>query len=249
MKRILTLVLLTLVALGTGCVKVHMDTTITADGSGTATISYTMSREVADALTKLMATNPGSLTESGDFSDFMDLRRDKLAAACKTTGVELLDHQFKDDESGRELVMKLGFKTVGDLSRALGALDEDAGGKEHEELRIERTEDGNYRLHNVTVPGDGSTTEVVEETTGSEQDMARMQESMQYFGVLMSHMEEMDIRLTVTVPGEVISSNAMEVEGHTSIWAVNAANMMAAEDMDMEPNIVFSREGVTIKTD
>ena len=53
---------------------------------------------------------------------------------------------------------------------------------------------------------------------------------MQYFGVLMSHMQELDVRLTVAVPGDVINSNAMEVEGRTSIWAINAANMMDAEN-------------------
>ena len=248
MRKLLTLVLLAVMALGTGCVKVHMDTDITADGSGIATISYTMNREVADALTKLMETNPDGIGENDDFSDFMDLRRDKLAAACKAAGVELLDHQFKDDETSRELTMKLGFKNVADLSQALAALDEDAGSQEHEELRISRTEDGNYRLQNVTIPGDGSAT-AAEEPPAVEQDMAQMQESMQYFGVLMGHMSEMDVRLTVTVPGEVISSNAMEVEGRTSIWAINAANMMEAENMDMEPNIVFSSKGVNIETD
>ena len=158
MRKLLTLVLMAVMALGAGCVKVQMDTDITADGSGTATISYSMNPEVADALTKLMETNPESMGENDDFSDFMDLRRDKLAAACDAAGVELLDHQFKDDETGRELTMKLGFDNVADLSRALAALDEDAGSQEHEELRISQTEDGNYRLQNVTIPGDGSAT-------------------------------------------------------------------------------------------
>ena len=71
-------------------------------------------------------------------------------------------------------------------------------------------------------------------------------EFLLHFAVLLKHVGELDVRRTITVPGEVISSNAREVEGRTSIWAINASNMMS-QSQDMTPEIVFSGAGLKIK--
>jgi len=59
-------------------------------------------------------------------------------------------------------------------------------------------------------------------------------------------MAELDVKFTITVPGEVIESNAPTVEGNTSIWAINASNMMSQQGADMEPVITFSSKGLKI---
>ena len=45
----------------------------------------------------------------------------------------------------------------------------------------------------------------------------------------------------VTVPGDVVRSNAPKVDGRTSTWAINAGNMM--NQQDVSPEIVFSGQG------
>ena len=70
---------------------------------------------------------------------------------------------------------------------------------------------------------------------------------MEIYGKLMGAVAELDVRMTITVPGEIIESNAPTVEGNTSIWAINASNMMEQQDQDMEPVITFSSKGLKIK--
>jgi hypothetical protein len=65
-------------------------------------------------------------------------------------------------------------------------------------------------------------------------------------GTLMGAISELDISMKVTVPGDIVSTNAPAQEGRTSIWAVNAGNMMTM-DQDMAPEIVFSAKGLKIK--
>ena len=63
---------------------------------------------------------------------------------------------------------------------------------------------------------------------------------------LMASMNELDVRMEITVPGDILSSSAPTVEGRTSVWAINAANMMEAQNMSTDPEITFSKEGVHI---
>jgi hypothetical protein len=243
MRKILLAILAVAVFLLGGCIKMHMETDIAADGSGTCTISYGMPRDVADAVQKL-STMDNSGMGNEDMPALEDMQREEVEKACKEAGVELIKHEFVDDETGVHLTMTLGFESVGQFSEVLESV---VGGSSSERLGIFRNAEGQYVLKSVAVPGDEEEDEEVEETEVTEsQDMAEMQEAMQVMGVLMQHMAELDIRMAITVPGDVISSNAMEVEGRTSIWALNAANMMQAEETDMDPVIVFASDGVKI---
>ena len=252
MRRLILLLALLAMTLGTGCMQMHMDTDIESDGSGTATVAFSMGREVADALAKLEEMGGGGMGgQESDMPDLDQFDRATVEAACKESGVELKDFQQTDDATGKSVRMEVAFDDVAELSRFLNATTADDGEDTRDELRIEKQDDGNYLLKTVTVDVPASATEedLAEEDmdAGSmDEGMTNMQESMQYMGVLMSKMNELDVRMTVTVPGEIISSNAMEVEDRTSIWSVNAANMMQAQDVEMEPHIVFSGKGVSI---
>jgi hypothetical protein len=69
---------------------------------------------------------------------------------------------------------------------------------------------------------------------------------MELMGKLMQSISELDIRMEITVPGDVLSSSAPTVEGRTSVWAINGANMSDAQNMAMEPEITFAKKGVNI---
>ena len=84
------------------------------------------------------------------------------------------------------------------------------------------------------------------ETTPAATDPAAMQKQMEVLGKLMGAMSELDIRMAITVPGDIISTNAPQQEGRTSIWAINAQNAMSAPET-IEPRIVFSGKGLKIE--
>ena len=261
MRRLLLALAVLVMTLGTGCMQIHIDTDIGPDGSGTATISYQVGREVADALMKLeQAGGASGMTGGTDEMPSLDeLDREQVDAAARDSGVEVEEFERTDDASGQSLRIVVAFDDVEELSAFLNSTTaEDADEDMREELRIARTDDGNFRLHTVSVPvpeserGDAATDAEpgagADDPPGGAEDMARMQDSMQYVGVLMGAMDQLDVRMTFTVPGEVLSSNAMEVDGRTSIWAINAANMMQAQEgMEMEPEIVFASEGLSLE--
>lgn len=256
MRTISLGVLALVLGLSAGCVKMHMDTVIDKDGTGTCTLTYAMSAEVADAFEKLQASSGAA--DGADLGasppSLKEMTRQRVETICQDTGVKLVDHKYTDDENGVSLTLKIAFPDVSKLSGALNVLNSSADGTEQEVLRIVATDDGNYLLTSATVPGAQTTDPAsAEEEAEAEQeateagDLAAMEESWEHMNVLMSHLGEMDMRLSFTVPGDVIHSNAMEVEGRTSIWTINAANMMQAEEMDMAPEIRFSGKGLKIK--
>ena len=59
-------------------------------------------------------------------------------------------------------------------------------------------------------------------------------------------MSDLDILMKITVPGDVIESNAPQVDGRTSIWKIDSSNMMEQQG-ELEPVITFSGKGVKIK--
>jgi len=61
---------------------------------------------------------------------------------------------------------------------------------------------------------------------------------------LIGAIGELDVALNVTVPGDVVRSNAPQVNGRTSTWAINAGNLM--NQQDVTPEIVFAGAGLAI---
>ena len=244
-KAILALAIL--LAVG-GCVRMHSDLDIEKDGSGTFTMTYSMSKEVAGAIKELEAM-PGSGGDQ-DAPTLDDFSREKITELASKYDVKVEDFE-RTTTAGRETIsFTLAFKCIADLSGVIqGTTDDNGGG-----MAIFKTADGNYVLEAVTAPepiapDDDAGVQVdardtpVDPAQMSPEDMQR---SMEIMGKLMGSLSELDIRMAVTVPGEVISSNAPSVEDRTSIWAINADNMMSAGN-DMQPQIVFSGKGLKIK--
>ena len=249
MRRLIIGTLMLAMGLCSGCVKMHVDTVIEQDGSGTCTIQYGISHEVAEAFARIDQSGAGMGLDSSP-PQLQDLDRAQVEAACRQAGVELLEHRLADEAGAMNLTIKLGFEEVGRLSDALDALlGGDEVDDEAQRLGIFAAGDGDFVLK--TVPVDRAPRDEDEDLDEFEPatpgDMAAMQEVMQHMETLMASLEQMDLRLSFTVPGEVIHSNAMEVEGRTSIWTVNAANMMQSEEMDMSPEIRFAGKGLSLK--
>jgi hypothetical protein len=249
MRRLLVGFLAAAVGLLSGCVKAHIETDIVADGSGTCTITYAMPRDVADAVA---AMGHGGAGTGMEMPKLGDLSRETLEARCQRVGARLLEFRQTDDAGGVNMITKVGFTDLAQLSRLLNDIEGSATGGDRQGWRIDPLADGNYVLRTVTLPGD-----TPEPATGDDAaavdldelpDALDLSSARQHLSVLMGNIDKLDIRLAITVPGEVIHSNAMEVEGRTSIWTVNAANMMQADASTMEPEIRFSGQGLRLKS-
>ncbi len=246
MKRIITLLLMVaLAAMLTGCVQMHMDTTIKKDGSGTMDMTLSLSKVLTDAIAEMGTEDMDD--DIGEITEIMDMDKKELKKSLKGHDVKLKEFK-KDIVEGREtLNISMEFKTLESLSFAL----REVMGGEDQGMAILDNGDGNYvlRPHEYDWPAlEVEEEEAEEETVDSMDDMdpAKMQKQMELMGKLMGAMGEIDISMKITVPGDIVDSNAPTVEGRTSIWAIDSTNMMSA-DSNMEPNIVFSSKGLKLK--
>jgi hypothetical protein len=244
------LAMLALAALATlafpGCVQMRSETIIDQSGGGTASITISMSQAVSDALEQMqeMDTEGGP---GGDMPAFDDLDRATIEKRVTEFGVKLTRFE-KGERDGREtLDIAYEFKDPKGLSAAMGAF---LSGSESEEngLGIFDAGDGNLVLRPASYDfpdWDAEDTTTDEATDPTNVDPQQMQKQMALMGTLMSAIAELDVSMKITVPGDIVSTNAPAQEGRTSIWAVNASNMMSM-DQNVEPEIVFSGKGLRI---
>jgi len=247
-RRLALLALAALATLAlTGCVQMHSETTIDKNGSGTATITMSMSKAVSDALKQMQEMDPEG-GPGGDMPAFDDLDRGTLEGRVKEYGVKITRFE-KGEKDGRETIdIAYEFKDMKGLSAAMGAF---MSGDDSEDngLGIFDAGDGNLVLRPTSYDfpdWDDEADDAGEADDPTDLDPQDMQQQMALMGTLMGAVSELDISMKITVPGDIVSTNAPGQEGRTSIWAVNAGNMMSV-DQDMAPQIVFSGKGVKIE--
>jgi hypothetical protein len=250
MKKLGWAVIMPILLAAGGCVQMSMETVVDKDGSGTCTLGISMSTDVSEALKELAATdgNPGM----AEVPEFGDLTREKAEASAARYNCKVKKFERTTADEQEKLEMVLAFDDVQDLSRAVHDLmSED---ESEDVMAVFKTDDGNYVLASVedvsAVGEEKSTPEESQEKEteeAKEMDPEQMQRSMELMGKLMAHMSEFDVRMAITVPGEILESNAPETEGQTAIWHINSENMMSMQDQEFEPEIKFSGQGVKIK--
>ncbi len=230
-----------------GCMQLHSETTIDKNGGGKAAFTISMSQSVAEAM-KEMQELDSSGGPGGDMPSFSDLDKDEINRKVKEFGVELT--KFKTGTvDGRETTeIEYTFKDMKGLSAAMGAIG--AGGDSDDfGLGIFDAGDGNLVLRPASYDFPDWSEEEAEEEDAmdmSEMDPGAMGKQMEIMGKMMGAISELEVEMRITVPGDIVSTNAPQQEGRTSIWTVNSSNMMSA-GQDMEPEIVFSGKGLKIK--
>jgi hypothetical protein len=247
-KLILGLVAIAAAASLTGCIKVDTTTDIKADGSGTASLEFGLSQSVAEAVKEMQALDPSS---SGDMAipDFADIERTNIDKVAKQYNVKVTAFEKNDADGRLSVRMAFAFEDLKGLSAVMAA----AMGEDPESgLGIYDNGDGSYVLKAATYEFpdfpelDKPAEEEVEAPTSGEMTPEQMQKQMELMGKLMGAMAEMDVQMRITVPGDIITTNAPAQEGRTSVWVINSSNMMTA-GADMEPEITFSGKGLKIK--
>ncbi len=229
-----------------GCVQSRLETVIAGDGSGTMSLSYSLSPEVAAAM-KDLAAMPGQGEGQDELPSLDDFDRAKIEAACAAHGVKVKKLERAQAEGRETMTMELSFPSLDALSASLGESGSLTSG-----LRIVDAGDGNLKLVGVKLAEkpeapEEPETEAEAETPAGEMDAAAMQKGLEAMGKLMAAAAELNVVMRVTVPGDIVSHNAMRVEGRTAIWELNSANMMTAGQSLGEPEIVFSGKGLALK--
>lgn len=248
-KLLLCLLTAVLVAGLSGCVRMHSATEIKDDGSGTATLDLSLSQATADAIKEMQAIDPSA---SGDMEmpDFTDLDRKNIDKVAKQYDVKVTEFENSSADGRLSVRMAFAFKDLKGLSAVMAA----AMGEDPEDgMGIYATGDGNYVLKQATYEfpdypelEDDADEEEAAPAAPTEPSPEQMQKQMEIMGKLMGAMAELDVNLQITVPGDIIETNAPVQDGRTSIWTINSSNMMTAGS-DMEPVITFSGKGLKIK--
>ncbi|MCP4800330.1 MAG: hypothetical protein GY893_10330 [bacterium] len=245
MKKILTFVLtLALAAVMSGCVQMDMETNIEKDGSGTMEMTLSFSSIVTETINELGIEEMSD--DLGQLHEFTKMDQGELKKKLKVHDVKLINLS-QDMVNGRETTtIKLGFNDLEGLAFAMYELMEDS----NEGLAILDNGDGNYVLktHTYDWPEIAEKEIEVEMSMDSmaDLDFDKIQNQMELMGRMMGAISELDMKMKITVPGNIVESNAHKVEGRTSIWAIDSSNM-TSEDGDMEPHIVFSSKGLSLK--
>ncbi|MBK7701549.1 MAG: hypothetical protein IPI34_01000 [bacterium] len=231
-----------LVAALAGCVQIKMATDIAKDGSGTYTMTYSVSQEVEQTINEMRALGGDMAAEMDEAPDFSDFDRDDFTNKIGKHGVKLVAYTNDIKDGRRTVEMKLSYPDLISFSEAMGGSFGGGGG-----MKITKNGAGDYVLasYQAQTPEPEPTTEEAapEDMNAAMQNAAK---SMELMGRLMAHISEMSMAVAITLPGDVIESNAHRVEGRTCFWEIDANNMMQAEGM--EPHVVFSGKGLSIKT-
>ena len=255
MKRIMMLAVTALAAFSlAGCVQMYSDTNIDNDGSGTASFSMALSPGMAEAIDEMKELGMDQ-DQGQDIPEFDKINREDLEKSIAGHGVKITKFEKDNADGNMSLALEMEFEDLKGLSYAMGKI---MGGEPGDGMGIFATDDGNFVLKQARYDFPPEPDEEIEETDTGADDPAegaepalteeeKAQKQMALMGKMMGAMAELDVKFTITVPGEVIESNAPTVEGNTSIWAINASNMMSQQETDLDPVITFSGKGLKIK--
>jgi hypothetical protein len=255
MNKFAVLAIVALATLGlTGCVQLYSDTNISKDGSGNASFVMSLSPGMTDALKEMEELGMNE-NQDMDVPEFDEINQKDLEKAIKGHGVKITKFEKDTSAGNMKIDLAVDFEDLEGLSYVMGKV---MGGDPGDGMGIYETADGNYVLKKAVydfppepeeeaAKDEADAEESTDEASSTLTDEEKAQKQMALMGKMMGAMAELDIKFTITVPGEVIESNAPTVEGNTSIWTLNASNMMSQQDADMEPIITFSSKGLKIK--
>lgn len=217
-----------------GCMQLRTDLELDAKGGGTARISLSADPQVLAARAELDRLGGDAL--GPPLPAFDDITRPYLQKRAAGRGVAVVTFTKGTDNGRSTLDCLIKFTDLkgaswmfNDLAAALGG----AG------LGYAREKDGNLVLRTKQYGFPVAAAKPAPAPTG---ESARRQAELAT--TLIGAIGELDVALNVTVPGDVVRSNAPQVNGRTSTWLINAGNLM--NQQDVSPQIVFAGAGLAI---
>lgn len=230
-----TLILAVALGAAPGCVQFRADVTVDGKGGGTARVTMSVDPEVLAARTEL--DKLGGDVMGLALPDYATITRPYLEKRGAGHGVTVTAFS-KGSSGGRQtLDCTLAFA---DLKGVSWALNDVAGALGGAGLAIAKADGGNLVLRSRQYGFPAPAKKAAPTPTA---DSSRRQAELAT--TLIGAIGELDVSLNVTVPGDIVRSNAPQVAGRTSTWTINAGNMMNQQDVN--PEIVFSGAGLSIK--
>ena len=130
-----------------GCVFMHVDTDIAADGSGTMKATIAMSETVQQCILELKELDAGK-SDDMDFPAFDEIDGSRMSEAGKDWGVKVTRFEKKMEGERETLEFELAFENLEGLSYVMNRTLGD--GQDSEGMAIFDAGDGNLVLRNTT---------------------------------------------------------------------------------------------------
>lgn len=218
-----------------GCVQFRTDLTLDAAGGGTARVVLSADPQVLAARAELDRLGGEALGPA--LPEYDAITRPYLEKRGGGHGVTVAAFSKSEANGRRTLDCTLKFADLKGVSWMLNDVAAALGGAG---LGYAHGEGGNLVLRSRQYGFPAPARKAAPAPTG---ETARRQAELAT--TLIGAIGELDVKLNVTVPGDVVRSNAPQVAGRTSTWTINAGNMMNQQDVN--PEIVFSGAGLAIK--
>lgn len=219
-------------ALLAACIKMDEDLALRNDGSGSVSMTYAMSDQTIaqmKAMQKMaeeMAKSSGGTAQSESDLEFDEAKLKEKFKDYEQHGVFLEEVGSEERQGWRYMHVKARFEKLAGLTKTDLYNDR--------KLSLVKDSNGNYRL------GFG----YGEENQGAEEgpDNPQMEQMM------AAMMAGFQVATSITVPGEVLETNAHQTEGKTVSWKFDIdEDPKAFSKMNKEtPYVVFAGEGLTL---
>lgn len=188
-----------------GCFKFEQDMTINDDGSADATIHYAMSEQTIAQLEAMKQGNPNA--QQGPSFDEAKIK--EQFEKQKAQGVELKSVKVESKDGWKHVTVAVHSKSVGAAARAASQQ-----GQDNKEMPFSLLKKGdNYEL----CMGGG-------DKAGGMGDAANPEQKAQQQKMMKGMMAGMRMSIKLTVPGEVVETNAHEKSGKTVSWLLDIDN-------------------------
>jgi len=225
----------------TGCVQISIETELKKDGSGKTDMEFVLLPSTSEILAELAAI--GDVPDV-DIARLASLDGQELQARVESHGVKVKKFKSRLKDDMRTISFRLEYK---DLEGHAFALDQISGEPGAGHLGVFAADEGNLVLKNTTYE---FPEEVEEEDMAAVEPEEVSQEVMvkqgELFGQLMRSGKDLTLFRSITVPGDMVGSNGMEIDGRTSTWWMDESNRSEVKG-NFDPNIVFSGKGLKIE--
>jgi len=240
-RSILTLFAGLLLLSATGCVEINIDTELKKDGSGKTEMEFVLLPSTSEILAELAAI--GDVPDV-DIARLANLDGKELQARVEGHGVKVKKFKSHLKDDMQTISFRLEYK---DLEGYAFSLDQLSGEPGAGHLGVFDAGEGNLVLKDTVYD---FPEEVDEEDMAAVETEEVSQEVMvkqgELFGQLMRSGKDLTLFRSITVPGDMVGSNGMEIDGRTSTWWMDESNRSEVKG-NLDPNIVFSGKGLKIK--
>lgn len=239
-RPILQLMMITsLLFLLAGCIEVRMETDLNGDGSGHGEIEIAICPAVTAKLAETAHLTDMPRTEVGDIAELDDARLQVLAAPA---GVTVSGFESRVIEGRRTVSFAMEFGSLEGYSWVLGNVFDEVG----DGLGVFAGQDGNlvfkeaqYDMSDLV----GKVPALPERTDPGDEAMDMF---MELRGVINAHVADARVVNVITVPGDVIDTDATAMEERTCTWELDFAAIRADKDA-LKPMIEFDGAGLSMK--